>query len=215
MAAMKRSIDIAVSALALLVLSPLLVLIALLIRCDTPGPALFVQRRVGRNLQPFWIYKFRTMQHRDAAVIDPLAEGVIRSGHDPRITRIGRYLRATSLDELPQLLNILKGDMSLVGPRPVLVEQVEAVPDEYMQRFKVRPGLTGLAQVHGRRSLGWLEQLALDVRYTERASIGFDFRLMLTTVYVVLTLKDIYGSTEQNWRQYRKDRCQHDVRESK
>ncbi|MGR2737568.1 sugar transferase [Billgrantia sp. Q4P2] len=215
MAAMKRSIDIAVSAVALLVLAPLLVLIALLIRCDTPGPALFVQRRVGRNLKPFWIYKFRTMQDRDAAVIDPLVEGVIRSGHDPRITRIGRYLRATSLDELPQLLNILKGDMSLVGPRPVLVEQVEAVPDEYMQRFKVRPGLTGLAQVYGRRSLGWLEQLALDVRYTERASIGFDFKLMLTTVYVVLTLKDIYGSTEQNWRQYRKNRCQHDVRESK
>ncbi|MFQ3788191.1 sugar transferase [Halomonas sp. A29] len=215
MAAMKRSIDIAVSAVALLVLSPLLVLIALLIRCETPGPALFVQRRVGRNLVPFRIYKFRTMQDRDATVIDPLAEGVIRSGDDPRITRIGRFLRATSLDELPQLLNILKGDMSLVGPRPVLIEQIEAVPDEYMRRFTVRPGLTGLAQVQGRRSLGWLEQLALDVRYTERAGIGFDLWLMLTTVYVVLTLKDIYGSTEQNWRQYRKNRCQHDVRESK
>ncbi|MCE8034689.1 MAG: sugar transferase [Halomonas sp.] len=214
-AAIKRSIDIAVSASALLVLAPLLALIALLIRCDSPGPALFIQRRVGRNLAPFRIYKFRTMQQRDAAAIDPLAEGVIRSGQDPRITRMGRYLRATSLDELPQLFNILKGDMSLVGPRPVLIEQVEAVPDEYMKRFTVRPGLTGLAQVQGRRSLGWLEQLALDVRYTERASVGFDLWLMLATAYVVLTFKDIYGSTERNWRQYRKSRRQHDVGEAK
>ncbi|RDB44277.1 sugar transferase [Halomonas sp. DQ26W] len=211
----KRCLDIVVSALALLVLAPLLVLIAVLIRCDTFGPSLFVQRRVGRYLEPFHIYKFRTMQDRNAEEIDPLNEGVISSGSDPRITRIGRFLRTTSLDELPQLFNILKGDMSLVGPRPVLEEQVEAVPDKFMERFVVRPGLTGLAQVHGRRSLGWLEQLELDVRYTERASVWLDLRLMLATAYVVLTFKDVYGSTERNWRQYRKGKCQQDSGETK
>ncbi|TFH88176.1 sugar transferase [Billgrantia azerbaijanica] len=210
----KRATDIALSGVALLVLSPLLLLIALLIRLDTRGPVLFIQRRVGRNLEPFRIYKFRTMQDRNADAIDPLAETVVCSGRDPRITRVGRFLRAMSLDELPQLLNILKGDMSLVGPRPVLVEQVEAVPDKYMKRFAVRPGLTGLAQVRGRRSVGWLDQLALDVHYVERAGIGFDFWLMLATVYVVVTFRDIYGGTEQNWRQYRGTQRRDDVGES-
>jgi lipopolysaccharide/colanic/teichoic acid biosynthesis glycosyltransferase len=211
---MKRTLDIVLSVLALLLLSPLMLLIALLIRCDSPGGALFVQRRVGRHLVPFDIYKFRTMRDRPANEIDPLVEGVIDSGHE-RITCVGRLLRATSLDEFPQLLNVLKGDMSLVGPRPVLIEQVEAVPVQYLNRFSVRPGLTGLAQVRGRRSLGWLQQLELDSQYAERVSIGQDLRLMLATVYVVLTLKDIYGSTEQNWRQYRNGRCRHDVGESK
>ncbi|MCE8037287.1 MAG: sugar transferase [Halomonadaceae bacterium] len=211
---MKRTLDVVLAVLALLLLAPLMLLIALLIRYDSPGGALFVQRRVGRHLVPFDIYKFRTMQDRPTNEIDPLVEGVIDSGH-ARITRIGRLLRATSLDELPQLLNVLKGDMSLVGPRPVLIEQVEAVPVRYLNRFSVRPGLTGLAQVRGRRSLGWLQQLELDSRYAERVSIGRDLRLMLATVYVVLTLKDIYGSTEQNWRQYRNGRGRHDVGESK
>ncbi|SEF55696.1 sugar transferase [Billgrantia desiderata] len=211
---MKRILDVVLSALALLVLSMPMLLIALLIRWDSPGGALFVQRRVGRHLVPFDIYKFRTMHHRRADEIDPLVEGVIDSEH-ARITRIGRVLRATSLDELPQLLNVLKGDMSLVGPRPVLIEQVEAVPARYLNRFSVRPGLTGLAQVRGRRSLGWLQQLELDCHYAERVSIGLDLRLMLATVHVVLTFKDIYGGTEQNWRQYRNGRCRHDVEESK
>src|SRR5699024_5485469 len=117
--------------------------------------------------------KFRSMVYRPAEAIDQHAERVVSVGHDPRITRAGRFMRATSLDELPQLFNILKGDMSVVGPRPVLMEQVEVVPPGYRKRFSVRPGLTGLAQMRGRRGLGWLRQLAYDAEYVEKRSFFY------------------------------------------
>ena len=212
---LKRMLDVVLAALAIVALSPLLVALALWIRLDSPGPALFRQRRIGRNGAPFRVLKFRTMHHRDPDSIDQLKEAVVSAGEDPRITQAGRFLRRTSLDELPLLFNILKGEMSLVGPRPLLPEQVEVVPPEYSCRFEVRPGLTGLAQVRGRRGLAWLDQLAADAEYVRRHNLLYDLRLIAKTAQVVLTGSGVYGGEGQNWRAYRDarnaeaaDRCQ-------
>ncbi|MFN4354449.1 sugar transferase [Parvibaculum sp.] len=199
----KRIFDIVASGGALVVLSPLLLLLTLWIRLDSPGSALFRQRRIGIGQKEFRVLKFRTMFERDPDSIDQYKEGVITTSEDPRITRSGRFLRKTSLDELPQLWNIFRGDMSIVGPRPIIPEQLEAVPSEFMTRFDVRPGLTGLAQVRGRRSLAWLDQLAADAEYVRDQGFLYDIKLMLLTVYVVLTGKGIYGEEGQNWRDYR------------
>ncbi|RUR35567.1 sugar transferase [Vreelandella populi] len=199
----KRLFDIVVSSACLVVLSPLLLLVALWIKLDSKGPVFFMQRRAGTGGKPFRIFKFRTMLDRPADAINQIQESVIEGRRDPRITRAGRFIRATSLDELPQLLNIAKGDMSIVGPRPVLMEQKEVVPPSYMKRFSVRPGLTGLAQVSGRRSLGWLQQLWLDAEYVERYSFLYDIGIILRTVKVVLVGGGIYGGEGMNWRTYR------------
>ena len=202
-AVLKRAFDVASSGVALIVLGPALLALAAWVRLDSPGPVLFRQRRIGRGLREFRVLKFRTMEDRDPDAIDQHTEAVVQAGADPRITRAGRFLRATSLDELPQLWNILVGEMSVVGPRPVLPEQLEVVPERYRARFDVRPGLTGLAQVRGRRTLGWLDQLAADAEYAERASLWFDLRIILLTVYVVVTGHGVYGEAGQNWRAYR------------
>ncbi|WP_018882782.1 MULTISPECIES: sugar transferase [unclassified Thioalkalivibrio] len=202
-ATLKRLFDILASLGALLALTPLLLLIATAIRLDSPGPVLFRQRRIGLHGQPFRVLKFRTMVDRDPDAIDQHQEQVVSAGIDPRITRVGRLLRATSLDELPQLWNILRGDMSVVGPRPILPEQVEVVPPSYASRFDVRPGLTGLAQVRGRRTLGWIQQLEADTEYAARHHLLYDLGLILKTVHVVLTGQGIYGEAGVNWRTYR------------
>jgi lipopolysaccharide/colanic/teichoic acid biosynthesis glycosyltransferase len=199
---LKRAFDVAVSATAILILSPLLLFLAVWIRVDSPGRIFFRQRRAGRDLREFRVVKFRTMMDRDPDSIDQRAEQVIKEGQDPRITRSGRFLRKTSLDELPQLWNILTGDMSLVGPRPVLPEQVDVVPPEYMARFKVRPGLTGLAQVRGRRSLGWLEQLQFDTEYATRPLLWLDLWIIVKTFGVVFNSSEIYGDETKNWRSF-------------
>ncbi|WP_111656358.1 sugar transferase [Isoalcanivorax indicus] len=199
----KRAFDILSCGAALLLLSLPLLAIALWIRLDSKGPALFLQNRVGKDAQLFRIYKFRTMVDRAPDQIDQHAEKVISEGDDPRITRAGRFLRATSLDELPQLINMLKGDMSIVGPRPIIPEQLEVVPPEHMDRFNVRPGLTGLAQVRGRRSLGWLEQLQADSEYVQNYGFWYDIGIILKTVVVVLKGSGVYGGEGQNWRAYR------------
>ncbi|TVP50595.1 MAG: sugar transferase [Halomonas sp.] len=199
----KRLIDIIGSAAGLIVLSPLLILVAVWIKLDSKGPVFFMQQRAGLGGQPFSIFKFRTMLYRAPETIDQHQEQVVSAGYDPRITRAGRFIRATSLDELPQLINILKGDMSIVGPRPVLMEQTEVVPPGYKKRFSVRPGLTGLAQVRGRRSLGWLQQLAHDAEYVDNQSLALDLKILLLTVKVVVTGSGIYGETGLNWRTYR------------
>jgi len=182
----KRLFDIVSSAVVLLLVSPLLAAVALWIKLDSSGPVFFFQQRAGLDGRPFRIFKFRTMVHRSPDQIDQHKEQVISAGGDSRITRAGRFIRATSIDELPQLLNILKGDMSVVGPRPVLMEQKEVVPPGYMKRFEVRPGLTGLAQVRGRRSLGWMRQLAYDAEYVEKRGFVYDLGIILPTVKVVL-----------------------------
>lgn len=206
----KRAFDVLASSIGLLLVAPLLLLFGLWVRLDSPGPALFRQRRVGLGGREFRVLKFRTMLDRDPDAIDQHAEQVVSQGEDLRITRAGRFLRATSLDELPQLWNIFVGDMSVVGPRPVLPEQVEVVPEKYQVRFKVRPGLTGLAQVRGRRSLSWLQQLEADAEYAQRYNFLYDLWLLLRTVYVVLAGKGVYGGEVQNWRAYRDEIRQHE-----
>jgi lipopolysaccharide/colanic/teichoic acid biosynthesis glycosyltransferase len=199
----KRLFDLISSLVALTCLSPLLAVIAIWIKLDSSGTVFFLQGRVGRNQKLFRIVKFRSMIQRDPDGIDQNAERVIDHGRDPRITRVGRFLRKTSLDELPQLWNILVGDMSVVGPRPLIPEQVEVVPPECMVRFEVRPGLTGLAQVRGRRSLSWLQQVQADAEYARTFGFWSDLSLILRTVHVVFTGKGIYGGEAQNWRAYR------------
>lgn len=199
----KRLFDIVSSAAVLLVILPLLLAVALWIKLDSRGPVFFLQQRAGLGGRPFRILKFRTMVHRTPEQIDQHSEQVVSAGRDPRITRAGRFIRATSIDELPQLINILKGDMSVVGPRPVLMEQKEVVPPGYITRFAVRPGLTGLAQVSGRRSLGWLKQLAFDAEYVEKRSFFYDLGIIFTTIKVVLLGSGIYGGEGLNWRAYR------------
>jgi lipopolysaccharide/colanic/teichoic acid biosynthesis glycosyltransferase len=201
--AMKRLFDLLASAVAFLIFLPLLLVLALWIKLDSPGRVFFLQRRVGRGQRPFRVVKFRTMIERDPDSINQHTEQVVSEGNDPRITRAGRFMRKTSLDELPQLWNIFIGDMSIVGPRPVLPEQVEVVPRDCAARFDVRPGLTGLAQVRGRRSLGWLEQLQADAEYARSYGLFWDVRLILRTVHVVMTGKGVYGGEVQNWRAYR------------
>lgn len=199
----KRIFDLVAAAAGLVLAAPLLLLIALAIRLDSPGPVFFRQTRVGRDGEPFEVIKFRTMRHRER--IDQHVEGVLESNDDARITRVGRMLRITSLDELPQLVNVLRGDMSIVGPRPILLEQLEVVPADRFARFNVRPGITGLAQVKGRRSLDWLEQLAFDVEYARRPAFMRDFGILLLTIKVVLTGSGIYGDAARNWRAYRRE----------
>lgn len=205
---LKRPIDVVGSAVGLLVCAPLMTGIALWVRKDSPGPVLFRQKRIGTSGLEFEILKFRTMVDRSDSVIDQDVEQVISAGSDSRITRAGRVLRATSLDELPQLVNIFRGDMSIVGPRPIIPEQRAAIPSERHERFNVRPGLTGLAQVRGRRGLDWLDQLAFDAEYSRTCSLSTDLRIIARTVRVVLTRSGVYGGEGSNWRAYRLDRVE-------
>lgn len=197
----KRMLDVAASAAGLMVLSPLLAVVAVAVKVDSPGPVFFRQERVGMGRVPFEVIKFRTMTHRER--IDQHAERVVEGNADARITRVGRLLRVSSLDELPQLINVLKGEMSLVGPRPILPEQLVVVPESRMARFDVRPGITGLAQVRGRRSLDWMEQLAYDAEYARAPGVLRDLGILARTVWVVATGSGIYGDASKNWRAYR------------
>ncbi len=190
--ALKRAIDILVSGLGLIALSPLLALIALAIRLDSPGPVLFRQTRIGRNGKPFTIYKFRSMVVNAEEMQDQLrklneADGpLFKIKDDPRRTRVGRFLRRTSLDELPQLYNVLRGDMSLVGPRPALPEEVAQYQEWHKKRLEVSPGITGLWQVSGRSKLSFDEMVLLDIYYVENWSPALDLRILLKTIPLVL-----------------------------
>lgn len=199
---MKRLFDLIIAVLALTALSPLLVTIALLVVIDSRGPVFFRQKRIGQLERPFVLWKFRTMRHRNPDEIDQVEEGVITTARDSRITAIGRLLRAASLDELPQLYNVLQGTMSMVGPRPIMPEQMAAVPAEHKERFCVRPGITGWAQVNGRRGLDWMVQLELDCWYARHHSLSLDLRIMLSTIPTVLRGSGVYGEASANWRAY-------------
>jgi lipopolysaccharide/colanic/teichoic acid biosynthesis glycosyltransferase len=198
----KRWFDLFASAVALIVALPIILLVALAIRMDSRGPAFFRQARIGRDRRRFVIIKFRTMTDRPNHERQPQQDKGLFSDHDQRITRVGRILRRISLDELPQLLNVLKGDMSLVGPRPIIPEQLSALDSESDERFDIRPGLTGLAQVSGRRALSWPQQLSHDVDYARRVSFALDLKIILWTVAIVATGSGVYGSPKDNWRQY-------------
>jgi exopolysaccharide biosynthesis polyprenyl glycosylphosphotransferase len=189
--AMKRTVDIVLSAVGIIVLAPLMLAIAIAVRLSSRGPALFRQVRAGRGGKPFKILKFRTMCHdaeeRIGEVISPdeLDEPMFKLREDPRVTKVGRYLRRTSLDELPQLFNVLKGDMSLVGPRPEELWLVERYGETQRFRLAMRPGLTGPMQVHGRGELNFQERLAVEREYVENYSIRKDLKILLRTVSTV------------------------------
>ncbi len=171
----KRLFDLALTVPALLVLSPLLGALALLVRWQLGAPVLFRQQRPGLHGRPFILYKFRTMtEDRDA-------EGRLLPD-DQRLTAFGRFLRSTSLDELPELFNVLRGEMSLVGPRPLLMAYLERYTPTQRRRHEVRPGLTGWAQINGRNALDWPQRLALDVWYVDHLSFALDLRIMLITL---------------------------------
>jgi lipopolysaccharide/colanic/teichoic acid biosynthesis glycosyltransferase len=198
----RRTLDMAVAALLLVLLAPLLLAVALATRLESPGPALFRQRRLGQARHAFTVYKFRTMraaadaaQHRqyvqelisrggDAAVHG--SRQLFKLAVDDRVTRVGRVLRRWSLDELPQLWNVLRGDMSLVGPRPVIPYEVELYPPWYMERFAVKPGLTGLWQVSGRSERTYEEMVRYDIEYARRRSLWLDLVILAKTAFVVV-----------------------------
>lgn len=186
----KRAFDVMVAATLLLVLSPILALVLLLVRLESPGPAIFDQQRVGRGGRRFRIYKFRTMTHEPSHGTtwfeDEHGHVSHKLRHDPRVTRVGRWLRRSSIDELPQLVNILRGEMSLIGPRPELPQIVETYAPWQHERHLVRPGLTGWWQVSGRSDLPMHENTDLDVFYVRRQSFGLDALIALKTVRVVL-----------------------------
>ena len=171
---MKRLFDILMSALGLILLSPLLLLVALLVLADVGRPVLFRQRRPGLGGRPFELVKFRTMRSGSAA-------GAGVDSDSLRLTRIGRLLRASSLDELPELWNVLKGEMSLVGPRPLLMQYLDRYTPEQARRHEVRPGITGWAQVNGRNALSWDEKFALDIWYVDHRSFMLDLRILALT----------------------------------
>jgi lipopolysaccharide/colanic/teichoic acid biosynthesis glycosyltransferase len=192
----KRGLDIFIALAAMVILSPVLVAIGITIRLSSKGPAIFKQERAGKNGRPFVFYKFRTMT-LDVDSFGPSP----KSGQDPRLTKVGKFLRECSLDELPQLFNVLKGDMSIVGPRPLYLSQIPEWNERQKKRLLVKPGLTGLAQIGGRAELTREEKLELDVKYVETASFLADIRIILATIVQIFNRKNIYekrySKTEQ------------------
>ena len=184
---LKCALDLVAAALFLVLLGPLLLLIGLLIRLTSPGPAIFRQERAGSAGRPFICYKFRTMR----IDVDPFGASP-HTAEDPRVTRLGRWLRETSVDELPQLLNIFKGDMSLVGPRPLYMRQAPEWNSRQRRRLEVKPGLTGLAQIFGRGGLPIEDKLELDVQYVERACVRLDLWILWKTLMSVFRKQGIY-----------------------
>jgi lipopolysaccharide/colanic/teichoic acid biosynthesis glycosyltransferase len=178
--AFKRCADLLLAALALAVLFPLLLTLGVLVVIDSPGPVLFRQERLGRRGQLFKLYKFRTMTNT------PRVVSVEIDGHNPDVTRIGRWLRRFKLDELPQLWNVLRGDMSIVGPRPAMPEQERILNDDGRRRLEVQPGLTGLAQVSGGIHLSWEHRWQLDRQYVDNLSFMLDLRIIIKTMAVIL-----------------------------
>ena len=196
----KRTTDIVLSVVLIIAVAPLLLLLCLLVRSTSAGPALFRQERLGRNKQPFTLLKLRTMYidnddwiHRDYIARLLSADQIVLAGDsglfkmdaDPRITPLGAWLRRTSLDELPQLFNVLHGEMSMVGPRPVLSYEAQLFDEAYQLRFAVKPGITGLWQVNGRSRLSMRKALELDVEYVIRRSFTLDLAILLRTVPAV------------------------------
>ncbi|KTE93815.1 sugar transferase [Desulfitobacterium hafniense] len=200
----KRLLDLIIAIPLLIFISPLWLFIVVWIKVDSPGPAIFRQQRIGLRGEPFTIYKFRTMVPDADRVMKAKIEQLKKEGKfnadefvfqekdDPRITGSGRFLRKTSLDELPQLLNIVNGTMSLVGPRPEVPEIVEQYTPEQRQRLNMPPGVTGLAQINGRSALTLTETLKYDVQYVKDWSPGSDIKILWKTIFVVLLGKDAY-----------------------
>ena len=184
---LKRIFDICTSLVVMVLLLPVFAAIAIGIKISSKGPAIFTQQRVGKNGRPFVFYKFRTMK----TDVDPFGASP-KSGQDPRLTKVGKWLREYSLDELPQLFNALKGDMSIVGPRPLYVSQMAEWNERQKKRLLVKPGLTGLAQIQGRAELTREEKLELDVKYVETVGFLADIKIILATIAQVFSRKNVY-----------------------
>jgi lipopolysaccharide/colanic/teichoic acid biosynthesis glycosyltransferase len=180
---MPRFVDILIAGLALAVLSPVLLIAAIAIKLGSPGPVIYRQRRVGLNGREFELMKLRTMVQGS----DPVGIGTAVGRDDPRVTRAGRFLRRTSLDEIPNLVNVLRGEMAIVGPRPTIAAQVVAYTPHQRRRHEVRPGLTGWAQVQGRAGIPWEERIELDVEYVDRRSVVLDLRILAKTTWLLVT----------------------------
>ncbi|MBD2872142.1 sugar transferase [Paenibacillus arenilitoris] len=196
---LKRTIDVTGSLLGLILLSPLFVIIAVLIKVeDSKGSVLFYQTRIGKNEKPFRMYKFRSMvSNAEEKLKELLAQNEIEGAmfkmkNDPRITKVGKFIRKTSIDELPQLINVLRGEMSLVGPRPPLVREVAEYTDYDKLRLTVKPGCTGLWQVSGRNELSFKEMVELDLKYIQNRSVVFDLIIILKTFRVLFGAKDAF-----------------------
>ena len=193
---MSRALDVALSAALLLITSPLLALAAIVIRLESRGPVFYRQLRVGRAGEPFQLWKLRTM----VPGAESMGAGLYVLEGDPRITRTGRLLRRFSLDELPNLVNVLRGDMAIVGPRPTVQEQVDRYTDRQRRRLEVKPGITGWAQVNGRTALSWPERIELDVWYVEHRSIRLDIRILTKTARMLATGHGLYSEDlKQGW----------------
>ncbi len=194
----KRPMDLTLGLVIILLLSPVLLLVALAVKLTSRGPVLFIQTRVGKSGVPFAIYKFRSMYmdaeaRRAALLATSDREGIcFKSKNDPRITPVGRWLRRLSLDELPQLFNVLKGDMSLVGPRPALPSEVAAYPARAMQRLSVLPGITGLWQVSGRAEIGFDDMVEMDILYARTGGLATDLFILLRTFEAVVSGRGAY-----------------------
>jgi lipopolysaccharide/colanic/teichoic acid biosynthesis glycosyltransferase len=180
---MPRALDIVIASLALVVLSPLLLAAAIAIKLGSRGPVVYRQRRVGRGGAEFEMWKLRTM----VAGSDPVGVGTVVSRDDPRVTAAGRFLRRTSLDEVPNLVNVLRGEMAIVGPRPTIPAQVDDYTPRQNRRHEVLPGITGWAQVRGRAGIPWEERIELDVEYVDRRSAALDARILAKTVWLVIS----------------------------
>jgi lipopolysaccharide/colanic/teichoic acid biosynthesis glycosyltransferase len=191
-----RLLDALLAALLLAVASPVLLVAVVAIRLESRGPAIYRQRRVGRHGEPFELWKLRTM----VPGAEAMGAGIYVLEGDARITRVGRLLRRVSLDELPNLVNVLKGDMALVGPRPTIQEQVDRYTDRQRRRLEVRPGITGWAQINGRSSLPWPDRIELDVWYVDNRSLRLDLRILARTARMLATGHGLYSEDpKQGW----------------
>jgi len=180
---MPRILDIAIALLALVLLSPLLLIAAIAIKLGSRGPVVYRQRRVGLHGEEFEMLKLRTMVEHS----DPVGVGTVVTRDDPRVTRAGRVLRRTSLDEIPNLLNVLRGELAIVGPRPTIPAQVKDYSPRQRRRHEVRPGITGLAQVRGRAGIPWEERIELDLWYVDHRSARLDARILAKTAWLLVT----------------------------
>jgi lipopolysaccharide/colanic/teichoic acid biosynthesis glycosyltransferase len=198
---MRRVLDILISLAAIIILSPFFLIIVLATKISSKGPSIFSQERAGRDGKPFIFYKFRTMN----LDVDPFGPSP-KSADDPRLTKIGKFLREYSLDELPQLFNVLKGDMSIVGPRPLYIAQIKEWDERQKKRLLVKPGLTGLAQISGRGELAREEKLEFDVQYVESRTFWLDLKIIVKTVSQIFTRKNIYEKKYSNTEYTRGDK---------
>jgi lipopolysaccharide/colanic/teichoic acid biosynthesis glycosyltransferase len=191
-----RPLDLVLAALLLLVASPLLLIAALAIKLESRGPVFYRQRRVGRHGEPFELWKLRTM----VPGAEAMGAGIYIVPGDSRITRVGRLLRRFSLDELPNLINVISGEMAIVGPRPTIQEQVDRYTERQRRRLEVKPGITGWAQVNGRTSLPWPDRIELDVWYVDHRSLRLDLRILARTARLLLSGHGLYSEDlKQGW----------------